>query len=631
MTTIRLTMAQAVVRYLAQQHVERDGIEQPFFAGMWGIFGHGNVAGIGQALAEHPEQLTYYRPQNEQGMVHAAIAYAKLRNRLQTFACTSSIGPGATNMITGAATATVNRLPVLLLPGDIFASRRPDPVLQQLEYPLSLDVSVNDAFQPVSKFWDRINRPDQILASLPEALRVLTDPAETGAVTLALPQDVQTEAFDYPATFFERRVHHVVRAVAPEAELRAAAELIRSAERPLIVAGGGVIYSDAGDALSEFVSGLGIPVGETQAGKGALPWSHPWNVGPIGSNGGLAANRLARDADLVIAIGTRLSDFTTASHTAFQDPNVRFLSINVSAKDAAKFGAVPLVSDARTALEALLPILRQQGVETTGAYGDRVETLKAEWDAAVDALRRVVDPERPSQANIIGLVNEAGAPRDVVVCAAGSMPGDLLKLWRPLDAKSYHVEYGFSCMGYEIAGGLGAKMADPEREVFVMVGDGSYLLMGTEIVTAIAEGVKLIIVVVDNHGFQSIHGLQRASGSPSFGNELRFRNPETGLLDGPPVPIDFAGNAAGLGAVAITARTAGELRAALARAKAEARTTVIHVPVENEAKVPGFESWWDVPIAEVSVDPEVQAARADYVANRERERLMLAPSGSRTD
>jgi 3D-(3,5/4)-trihydroxycyclohexane-1,2-dione acylhydrolase (decyclizing) len=624
MSTIRLTMAQAVVRFLSQQYVERDGVTQPFFAGVWGIFGHGNVAGIGQALAEHPEQLTYYRPQNEQGMVHAAIAYAKMRNRLQTFACTSSIGPGATNMITGAATATVNRLPVLLLPGDIFASRRPDPVLQQLEHPLSLDASVNDAFQPVSRFWDRINRPDQILASLPEAIRVLTDPAETGAVTIALPQDVQAEAFDYPAAFFEPRAHHIVRAVAPEPELRAAADLIRQAERPLIIAGGGVIYSDASEALSEFATALGIPVCETQAGKGALPWTHPWNVGPVGSNGGLAANRLARNADLVIAVGTRLSDFTTASHTAFQHPDVRFLSINVSSKDAAKFGAFPLVSDARTALAALLPILQAQGVETAGAYGDRVERLKAEWDAAVDALRRVTEPERPTQANAIGIVNDAAGPRDVVVCAAGSMPGDLLKLWRPLDAKSYHLEYGYSCMGYEIAGGLGAKMADPDREVFVMVGDGSYLLMSSEIVTAIQEGTKLIVVVVDNHGFQSIHGLQRASGSPSFGNELRFRNPETGLLDGPPVPIDFAGNAASLGAVAMTARTADELRAALDRAKAETKTTVIHMLVENEARVPGFESWWDVPIAEVSGDPNVTAARQEYVDHQATERQIFA-------
>ncbi|MBA3414338.1 MAG: 3D-(3,5/4)-trihydroxycyclohexane-1,2-dione acylhydrolase (decyclizing), partial [Chloroflexia bacterium] len=461
--TVRLTMAQATVRFLANQRVRRDGVAQPFFAGMWGIFGHGNVAGLGQALEEMSDELRYYRPQNEQGMVHAAIAYAKMKNRLQTFACTSSIGPGATNMITGAATATVNRLPVLLLPGDIFASRRPDPVLQQLEYPLGLDVSVNDAFRPVSRFWDRIERPEQLLASLPEAMRVLTDQAETGAVTVCLPQDVQAEAYAYPAAFFAPKTHEIYRAAPPPEALAEAVALLRTAERPVIVCGGGVIYSEATAALADFADGLGIPVVETQAGKGALPWNHPWNAGPVGSNGGLAANRLARDADLVIAVGTRLSDFTTASHTAFADPAVRFLSLNVSARDAHKFGALPLVGDARAGLEALLAAAMAAGYQTAPAYGDTVETLKAEWDAAVDGLLRVETPERLSQANAIGIVNGALGPRDVVVCAAGSLPGDLLKLWRPVDPKGYHLEYGFSCMGYEIAGALGAKLADPSR------------------------------------------------------------------------------------------------------------------------------------------------------------------------
>ncbi len=392
--TMRLTMAQAVVKFLTQQYVERDGVEQPFFAGVWGIFGHGNVAGLGQALEEMKLEMEFHRPQNEQGMVHAAIAYAKMKNRLQTFACTSSIGPGATNMITGAATATVNRLPVLLLPGDIFASRRPDPVLQQLEYPLSMDVSVNDAFIPVSRFWDRINRPEQILASLPEAMRILTDQAETGAVTICLPQDVQAEAYDYPENFFEKRVHHISRVVPPLADLQRAAELIASAERPLIIAGGGVIYSEATAALSDFADALGIPVVETQAGKGALPWNHAWNAGPIGSNGGLAANRLAHDADLVIAVGTRLSDFTSASHTQFQNPEVRFVGINVSARDAFKFGAIPLVGDARATLEALGEILHVREYRTAAVYGDRVETLKAEWERrwikfAPSTIRRI--------------------------------------------------------------------------------------------------------------------------------------------------------------------------------------------------------------------------------------------------
>ena len=619
--TIRLTMAQAVVKYLGQQYIERDGVEQPFFAGVWGIFGHGNVAGMGQALEELQDEVNYHRPQNEQAMVHTAAAYAKMKNRLQTFACTSSIGPGATNMITGAATATVNRIPVLLLPGDIFASRRPDPVLQQLEYPLSLDVSVNDAFQPVSRFWDRINRPEQILASLPEAMRVLTDPAETGAVTVCLPQDVQTEAYDYPASFFRKRVWRVQRTVPPAEQLQRAVEAIGRAKNPVIIAGGGVIYSEATAALSDFADALGIPVVETQAGKGALPWNHAWNAGPVGSNGGLAANRLSRDADLVIAVGTRLSDFTTASHTQFQNPDVEFVSINVASRDAFKFGALPLVGDARATLDALREGAAAAKVRTSADYGDRVESLKAEWDAAVDGIRAVETPENLTQANVIGIVNEASGPRDVVVCAAGGMPGDLLKLWRPVDPKGYHLEYGFSCMGYEIAGGLGVKMADPSREVFVMVGDGSYLMLHTEIVTSLEEGQKIIVVVVDNSGYQCIRNLQMSTGSPSYGNELRYRDPKTGILDGPYIPIDFAANAASLGAVAMRAESETELREALERAKQETTTTVIHVPVQKHANVPGFESWWDVPVAEVSSVATVREAREEYVENEAKERF----------
>jgi 3D-(3,5/4)-trihydroxycyclohexane-1,2-dione acylhydrolase (decyclizing) len=619
--TMRLTMAQAVVKYLGQQYIERDGVEQPFFAGVWGIFGHGNVAGIGQALEELQDEVSYHRPQNEQAMVHTAAAYAKMKNRLQTFACTSSIGPGATNMITGAATATVNRIPVLLLPGDIFASRRPDPVLQQLEYPLSLDVSVNDAFRPVSRFWDRINRPEQILASLPEAMRVLTDPAETGAVTVCLPQDVQTEAYDYPASFFEKRVWRVQRTVPPAEQLQRAIEAISRAKNPVIIAGGGVIYSEATAALSDFADALGIPVVETQAGKGALPWNHAWNAGPVGSNGGLAANRLARDADLVIAVGTRLSDFTTASHTQFQNPDVEFVSINVASRDAFKFGALPLVGDARATLNALREGAAAAKVRTSADYGDRVESLKAEWDAAVDSIRAVQTPENLTQANVIGIVNEASDSRDVVVCAAGGMPGDLLKLWRPVDPKGYHLEYGFSCMGYEIAGGLGVKMADPSREVFVMVGDGSYLMLHTEIVTSLEEGQKIIVVVVDNSGYQCIRNLQMSTGSPPYGNELRYRDPKTGILDGPYIPIDFAANAASLGAVAMRAESESELREALERAKQETTTTVIHVPVQKHATVPGFESWWDVPVAEVSTVATVREAREEYVENEAKERF----------
>ena len=612
MSTIRLTMAQATVKYLANQHVARDGEQQPMFAGMWGIFGHGNVSGIGQALEEYRGDLRFYRPQNEQGMVHAAIAYAKMKNRLQMFACTSSIGPGALNMVTGAGTATVNRLPVLLLPGDIFANRKPDPVLQQVEYPMSMDVSANDAFRPVSRFWDRINRPDQILASLPEAMRILTDQAETGAVTICLPQDVQTEAYDYPLAFLEPTVHTVYRGVPSPEAVADAVSLLKAAQRPVIVTGGGTIYSEATAALSDFADALGIPVVETQAGKGALPWNHPWNAGPVGSNGGLAANRLAREADLVICVGTRLSDFSTASHTAFANPDVRFVSINVCARDAHKFGALPLVCDAREGLTALAMAAQAAGVRSAASYGDRVETLKAEWDGAVNALRRVDTPEFLSQAQAIGIVNDAAGPRDVVVCAAGGLPGDLLKLWRPTDPKSYHLEYGFSCMGYEVAGALGAKMADPSREVIVMVGDGSYLMLHTEIVTSLAEGVKIIIVLLDNGGFQCIRGLQEGCGSPAFGNELRQRNPATGELDGSYMQIDFAKNAESLGALAMRADSEGALREALERAKAADRTTLIEVKIANTRRVPGFESWWDVPIAEVSGVAGVKAARNAY-------------------
>ncbi len=618
-----MTAAQAIVRFIANQYVSRDGVEHQFFAGVFGIFGHGNVTGIGQALEEVGQKVgvRYYQPRNEQGAVHIAAGYAKMKNRLQTFACTSSVGPGATNMVTGAGLATINRLPVLLLPGDIFGSRLPHPVLQQLESPVSQDLSVNDAFRPVSKFWDRIYRPEQLLSSLPEAMRILTDQAETGAVTICLPEDVQTEAYDYPERFFEKRVYRITRSVPPEEELDLAVRLIRQAKRPLIVAGGGVIYSEATDALDRFVRAFGIPVVETQAGKGALPWNHPWQAGPVGSNGGLAANRLAREADLVIGIGTRMSDFTTASRSAFQNPDVRFLSINTASLDAYKLGSFPLVGDARAILEALHDRLEKSSYRTGEEFASEVRSLKAEWDGVVDGLRRVETPECLSQANVIGMVNDAAGPRDVVVCAAGSMPGDLLKLWRPEDPKGYHLEYGYSCMGYEIPGALGVKMADPSRDVYIMCGDGSFLMMSSEIVTSIQEGQKLIIVLVDNHGFQSIHGLQRSAGTPSFGNELRFRNEETGRLDGPPIPIDYAKNAESFGAAAYYADSEASLKEALERAKGEDRTVLIHVRVDPEKRVPGFESWWDVPVAEVSQEESVQKALADYRAARANQRF----------
>ncbi len=616
MQTRRMTVAQAIVRFLAQQYVERDGARHRFIRGMWGIFGHGNVAGLGQALEEIPESegLRYYRPQNEQAMVHLAAAFAKHTNRLATFACTSSIGPGATNMLTAAAGATINRLPVLLLPSDYFANRLPDPVLQQLEHRIERDVSVNDAFRPVSAYFDRLYRPEQVLSSLPEALRVLTDPAETGAVTLALPEDVQTEPVEVPASFLEERVWHIRRPL-PEPEVLAqVAQIIRGARRPLIVTGGGTIYAEATAELRVLAERCGIPVAETQAGKGALPWHHPMNVGPIGANGGLAANRLARDADLVIAVGTRLGDFATASKTAFRHPSLQVVGINVAPLDAYKLRALPLIADAKRALAALTEALAAGGYHTDEDYHAEVRRLKDEWERAVDALRSVKDPSCLAQSEVIGLVNEAAGGDGVVVCAAGSMPGDLLKLWRPEDPKAYHLEYGYSCMGYEIPAGLGIKLAEPQRRVFVMIGDGSYLMMNSEIVTAIQEGINVTIVVVDNHGFQSIHGLQRSVGSPSFGNELRYRDPRTGRLTGDYVPVDFVKHAESMGARGIYAPTAKALVAALDQAAASDRTTVIVVPVDPERRVPSFEGWWDVPVAGASDQEAVRRAREAYAA-----------------
>jgi 3D-(3,5/4)-trihydroxycyclohexane-1,2-dione acylhydrolase (decyclizing) len=617
MPTRRLTMAQAVIQFLSQQHVERDGARQPFFAGVWGIFGHGNLAGIGQALQQAPE-LRYYQARNEQAMVHTAAAFARAHNRLRTFACTSSIGPGATNMVTGAAAATVNRVPVLLLPGDIFARRNVAPVLQQLESPWSQDLSVNDAFKSVSRYWDRINRADQLPHALLAAMQVLTSPADTGAVTLALPQDVQTESWEYPASLFEARTWHVPRQPADRGALQAAVAAIRAAARPLIVAGGGVIYSGAEGALARLAERTGIPVAETQAGKGALPHDHPQNVGAIGATGGLAANRIARDADLVVAVGTRLGDFTTASKTAFAATGVRFVNVNVAAMDAHKHSAVPVIGDARVTLEELLDALAGHRVDE--GYAGEIARLRAEWSAEVDRLFGIRHGPPLSQAEVIGAVNAFSRPRDVVVCAAGSLPGDLHKLWRTRDPKGYHVEYGYSTMGYEIAGGLGVKMAAPDRDVYVMVGDGSYLMMSSEIVTAVQEGIKLTIVLLDNHGFGSIGGLSKALGSAGFGTEYRRRG-ASGQLDGARLPLDFAANASSLGARAIRAVTHDDLMRALGESRAEPRTTVIVVETDLEHRVPGYESWWDVPVAEVSEMESVRRAREEYARRRKSERF----------
>jgi 3D-(3,5/4)-trihydroxycyclohexane-1,2-dione acylhydrolase (decyclizing) len=597
-------MAQALVAFLAEQHVERDGTERPLFAGVLGIFGHGNVAGVGQALQQHGG-LRYILPRNEQAMVHTAVAYARHQNRLQTWGCTSSIGPGATNMLTGAALATINRLPVLLLPGDVFASRRVSPVLQQLEVPGAPDASVNDAFRPVSRFFDRINRPDQLPASVLEAMRVLTDQAETGAVTLALPQDVQAEAHDYPQTFFERRVWRIARPVPDPASVRAAAVLVRAARRPLIVAGGGVIYSEATAALRALAYATGIPVAETQAGKGAMPYDHPGALGAVGATVTRAANLVAREADLVIAVGTRLGDFTTASRTAFQDPGVRLVTLNVAAFDAHKLGALPLVGDARAGLEALAAALAGHRVDPQ--HAELAARLNREWDAEVGRLYAGEAAGPVDQAQVIGVVNGWSESRDVVVCAAGSLPGDLHKLWRTRDPKGYHVEYGYSCMGYEVAGGLGVKLADPDREVIVMVGDGSWLMMSSEIATSIQEGVRLTVVVIDNHGFGSIGGLSRSLGSEGFGTSY-------------PNAVDLAANARSLGAVAVRVETTEQLAAALADARSADRTTVIVIECDGGRGVGSYESWWDVPVAEVSTMPAVERARVDYERARARER-----------
>lgn len=619
--TRRLTMAQAMVQFLKAQYVSRDGVEQPFFAGMSGIFGHGNVAGIGQALHQYRDEFRYYQTRNEQAMVHTAAAYSKMKNRLGTLACTASIGPGATNMVTGAATATINRLPVLLLPGDIFARRNVAPVLQQLESNASQDISVNDCFKPVSRYWDRLNRADQAIAALPEAMRVLTSPVETGAVTLCCPQDVQTEAFDYPEQLFEKRVWAVPRNRADRDLVAKAASWIRASKCPMAIAGGGVLYSEATDALAAFVAQTGIPVGETQAGKGSLHCDHADNLGAVGVTGTPGANAIAREADLVIAIGTRLSDFTTASKTAFQNPDVKFIAVNVAEFDAGKHGALPLVGDAQVVLEELTDAVR--GYRVPEDLTRRIAAFRAVWEAEVHRIYHLGHRPILSQGEVIGAVNEGSAPEDVMVCAAGSLPGDLHKLWRTRDPKGYHLEYGYSCMGYEIAGGLGIKMADPDREVYVLVGDGSYLMMAQEIATSVQEGLKLTIILLDNHGFASIGGLSDAVGAHEFGTHYKMRDARTGQLDGAHVPTDLAANAESLGAHVLRPEGGEGLMRAIAEARSLDRTTVIAVEVDREVRVPSYGGWWDVPVAEVSTVEEVQQARAEFEAMVKRERYFL--------
>jgi 3D-(3,5/4)-trihydroxycyclohexane-1,2-dione acylhydrolase (decyclizing) len=613
MSTTRLTVGQAVVRFLPQQFTERDGREHRLIEGCFGIFGHGNLAGLGQALLESelqsPGALLYRQGRNEQGMVHAAAGFARMRDRLSTLACTSSIGPGATNMITGAALATINRLPVLLLPGDIFATRVADPVLQQLEHTEQRDASVNDAFRPVSRFFDRVTRPEQLPDALLGAMRVLSDQAETGAVTICLPQDVQAEAFDWPDELFRRRVWHVDRPVPDRSALERAAAIVRSARRPLIVAGGGVIYSEATEALRALAEATGIPVAETQAGKGSLRFDHAQAVGALGATGTTAANALARSADVVVGVGTRWSDFTTSSRTAFANPDVRFVSCNITRFDAVKQAGEPVVGDARVVLEQLAEALAGWSVEP--AYREESLSRAQEWDATVERAYALGHRPLPAQSEVIGVVNRLSGPRDVVVCAAGAMPGDLHKLWRTRDPKGYHVEYGYSCMGYEIAGGLGAKLACPDREVYVLVGDGSYLMMAQELVTAVQENVKLSVVLVNNHGFASIGALSETVGAPRFGTWYRGRNEETGRLDGDVLPLDFVANAESLGVKAWRAHTIDAFSEALIAAKSVPGPVLIEVEVDPFVPAPDSGSWWDVPVAEVShLDATLQARRS---------------------
>ncbi len=617
MTVRRMTAAQATIAFLKNQFSER-GEQHRFFGGCLGIFGHGNVAGLGQALEQDPG-LRYYLFRNEQAMVHAASGFAKASFRMRTLVCTSSIGPGATNMLTGAATATVNRLPVLLLPGDIFARRNVAPVLQQLESSTTQDVSVNDCFKPVSRYWDRIYRPEQLLTSLPEAMRVLTSPAETGAVTICFPQDVQTEAFDFPEEFFKKRVWVVPRVRCDANLLIEAAKWIRDSKRTLIIAGGGVLYSGASEALSKLASATGIPVCETQAGKGSLAFDHPQQLGAVGVTGTPGANVAAREADLIIGIGTRYSDFTSASKTAFQNPSVRFININVAEFDAYKHSALPLIGDALVTIDELQLAVDDYHVEES--YRARIEQRRSQWEVEVDRIYSFVKGTPIAQGEVIGILNNFMEPSDIMVCAAGSLPGDLHKLWRARQPGSYHMEYGYSCMGYEIAGGLGAKMADPAREVYVLVGDGSYLMLAQEIVTSLQEGYKLNIVLLDNHGFSSIGALSRSCGNDGMGTNYRYRRGEK--YDGDVLPVDFIANAASLGAWAVRATTAEELQAALVLGRKQAKTSVVVIETSYDEKVPGYESWWDVPIAEVSERDSVKASRQNYEKARGKERFFL--------
>jgi 3D-(3,5/4)-trihydroxycyclohexane-1,2-dione acylhydrolase (decyclizing) len=631
MTSKKMTVGQALVEFLANQYTVDGNICQRTIVGTFGIFGHGNVAGVGQALKQlsvsHPNLMPYHQARNEQAMVHESVAYSRISRRLSTFACTASVGPGASNMLTGAALATINRLPVLLLPSDTFATRVADPVLQQLEIPSDASLSVNDAFKPLSRFFDRVHRPEQLFSAALGAMRVLTDPVETGAVTISLPEDVQAETIDVPAEFLAMREWRIRRPRPDIGLTKEIVEQLQSSKRPMIIAGGGIIYANAHEALQKFVEATKIPVGASQGGVGSLNWDHPQYLGAVGATGTLAANKAARDADLIIGIGTRYSDFTTASRTAFQNPSVRFININVASFDAFKHGSsLPVVADAKITLEELLTIIGNYRIDA--AYESEITQANAEWHKTVDAAFKPSHLELPGQAEIIGAVQGASDPRDVLICAAGSLPGDLHKLWRVRDPLGYHVEYGYSCMGYEIAGGIGVRRAAPDRDAIVMVGDGSYLMMHTEIVSAVAEGLKVIIVLIQNHGYASIGHLSEDVGSQRYGTKYRYRDADKNNFDGEKtLPVDLATNAESLGIDVIriepTKNAITDLAAAVKKAKSSQVSTLIHINSDPLLYSPGNDSWWDVPIAEVSTLESTQKARTIYENKKKLQKPFL--------
>ena len=621
MKTQRLTVAQATIKFLKNQFSKRDNIEFPFFAGCFGIFGHGNVAGLGEALKNNPD-FKYYQIRNEQSMVHAAAAYAKMKNRLQTFACTSSIGPGATNMITAAAGATINRLPVLLLPGDFFSKRTATPLLQQLESSSSNDVSVNDCFKPISKYWDRINRPEQLTSALLESMRVLTSPSETGSVTLCFPHDVQTEAFDFPSELFEKRIWYVPRNTPDSYLIEKAVEMIKKSKKPMLVAGGGVIYSEAENILTHFAESTGIPVAETFAGKGSLSYNHELNLGAIGATGTKGANEIASISDLVIGIGTRYSDFITASKSAWQNPNVTFININVAEVDAYKNSGIPLQGDARDTLKILFEKLKD--FKTEKKYTDKIRNYNKEWDSIVEIAYKPIDKKNPVQCEYVGALNKFIDEKDVLICAAGSLPGDLHKLWRTKNSKGFHLEYGYSCMGYEIPGGLGAKMADPKREVYVMCGDATYLMLPSDLITTIQEGYKIIMILINNNGYASIGGLSESVGGEGFGTEFKYRNEKNDQIEGDYLPVDLAKNAESLGAKVYRTSGIDEFNKALKKAKKNHQTTVIYVETVRDRKLDGYAySWWEVPVPEISISEDVKKARIKYELDKKMQKQYL--------